>query len=96
FDEETRAVAGWVLDQMLVMLHPFMPFVTEELWHALGERDNDLILARWPQPDATVDPAAKAEVEWLIALVSGFRTAKNELGIAPGAKLEAWLPEPSD
>ncbi|EGD57885.1 valyl-tRNA synthetase [Novosphingobium nitrogenifigens DSM 19370] len=96
FDAETKAVAGWVLDQILVMLHPFMPFVTEELWHALGERETDLILARWPEPGAAVDAGAKAEVEWLIALVSGFRTAKNELGIAPGAKLEAWLPEPSE
>ncbi|WP_028641924.1 valine--tRNA ligase [Novosphingobium acidiphilum] len=100
FDDETRAVAGWVLDQILVMLHPFMPFVTEELWHALASpthpREADLILARWPQPGAAVDAAAKAEVEWLIALVSGLRTARNELGLAPGAKLEAWLPEPSD
>ena len=100
FDDETRAVAGWVLDQILVMLHPFMPFVTEELWHALASpthpREADLILARWPQPGGAVDAAAKAEVEWLIALVSGLRTARNELGLPPGAKLEAWLPEPSD
>ena len=100
FDDETRAVAGWVLDQILVMLHPFMPFVTEELWHALASpthpREADLILARWPQPGAAGDAAAKAEVEWLIALVSGLRTARNELGLPPGAKLEAWLPEPSD
>ncbi|WP_353229538.1 valine--tRNA ligase [Novosphingobium sp.] len=96
FDDETKAVAGWVLDQILVMLHPFMPFVTEELWHALGERHDDLIVAQWPAPAAHVDPAAKAEVEWLIALVSGFRTAKNELGLPPGARLEAWLPEPSE
>ncbi|WP_226019150.1 valine--tRNA ligase [Novosphingobium sp. FKTRR1] len=100
FDAETRAVAGWVLDQILVMLHPFMPFVTEELWHALSDpahpREQDLIVARWPEPQASVDPAAKAEVEWLIALVSALRGAKNELGIAPGARLEAWLPEPSD
>jgi valyl-tRNA synthetase len=89
FDDETRAVAGWVLDQILVMLHPFMPFVTEELWHALGARDNELIVARWPAPQAGVDAAAKAEVEWLIALVSALRTAKNELGIAPGAR---WRP----
>ncbi len=95
FDDETRAVAGWVLDQILVMLHPFMPFVTEELWHALGERSAELIVAEWPAPAAEVDPAAKAEVEWLIALVSGLRGAKNELGIAPGARLEAYLPEPS-
>ncbi|MBU6266315.1 MAG: valine--tRNA ligase [Sphingomonadales bacterium] len=95
FDAETRAVAGWVLDQILVMLHPFMPFVTEELWSKLGARDNDLILARWPQPNATVDAQATREVEWLIALVGNLRTAKNELGLAPGARLEAWLPEPS-
>ena len=95
FDDETRAVAGWVLDQILVMLHPFMPFVTEELWHALGERSAELIVAEWPAPQANVDLAAKAEVEWLIALVSNLRGAKNELGIAPGARLEAFLPEPS-
>jgi valyl-tRNA synthetase len=95
FDDETRAVAGWVLDQILVMLHPFMPFVTEELWHALGARSAELIVAEWPAPQASVDPAAKAEVEWLIALVSNLRGAKNELGIAPGARLAAYLPEPS-
>ena len=88
---ETRAVAGWVLDQILVMLHPFMPFITEELWHALGERDNDLILAQWPAPDASVDADAKAETEWRIALVREIRSAKNELGIAPGARLNAFV-----
>ncbi len=45
---ETRAVAGWALDQILVMLHPFMPFITEELWHAQGERPYDLIVANGP------------------------------------------------
>ncbi len=95
FDEETKSVAGWVLDQILVMLHPFMPFITEELWNAQGERPYELILAKWPAPSAAVDPAAKEEVEWLIALTSNIRTAKNELGIAPGAKLEAYLEAPS-
>lgn len=95
FDDETRAVAGWVLDQILVMLHPFMPFVTEELWNKTGTRAGELIVAAWPQPTAAVDATAKREVEWLIALVSALRTAKNELGIAPGAKLDAYLPEPS-
>ena len=95
FDDETKAVASWVLDQILVMLHPFMPFVTEELWHALGDREGELIVAAWPAPEASVDAAAKREVEWLIALVSALRTAKNELGIAPGARLEAYLPDPS-
>ncbi len=88
---ETRAVAGWVLDQILVMLHPFMPFITEELWHALGQRANDLIVAEWPAPEAVVDAEAKAETEWRIALVREIRSAKNELGIAPGARLNAFV-----
>jgi valyl-tRNA synthetase len=96
FDEETKAVAGWVLDQILVMLHPFMPFVTEELWDKLGTRDTALIVSAWPKPDATVDAEAKREVEWLIALIGNLRGAKVELGLAPGARLEAYLPEPSD
>jgi len=95
-DEETRAVAGWVLEQILVMLHPFMPFITEELWHAQGARPYELIVAKWPEPRAKADPAAKAEVEWLIDLTRSLRTAKNELGLPPGAKLEAWLATPSD
>ena len=95
-DEETKTVAGWVLDQILVMLHPFMPFITEELWHAQGTRPYELIVAKWPEPAASADAAAKAEVEWLIDLTRSLRTAKNELGLAPGAKLEAWLATPSD
>ncbi len=94
-DDETRAVAGWALDQILVMLHPFMPFITEELWHAQGERPYELILAKWPEPSAKIDPQAKAEIEWLIDLTRNLRAAKNEIGLAPGAKLEAWLAQPS-
>ena len=96
FDEETRVVAGWALDQILVMLHPFMPFITEELWSKQGDRaDYPLITASWVDPQAEVDAEAKAEIDWLIALTSAIRTAKNELGIAPGAKLEAFCPAPS-
>lgn len=99
FDEESKIVAGWVLDQIFVMLHPFMPFITEELWNAMAPegkaRDYELILAKWPVPEASVNDAAKSEVEYLIALTSGLRTAKNELGIPPGTKLEAWMEGPS-
>ncbi len=96
-DEETKAVAGWTLDQIFVMLHPFMPFITEELWSKQGERANHpLITAGWVDPQAEVDPAAKAEIDWLIALTGAVRTAKNELGIAPGAKLEAFCPAPGE
>lgn len=94
-DDETKAVAGWVLDQILVMLHPFMPFVTEELWHALGARNYDLIVAKWPEPKADVDAAAVAEINWLISLVTEVRSAKNELGIPPGARLNAYVRDAS-
>ena len=89
FDEETKAVAGWVLDQILVMLHPLMPFVTEELWGALGERANyPLITARWPEPGATVDAEEKADIEWLINLVSQIRSVRSELNVPAGKVLE--------
>ncbi|MEM1133970.1 MAG: valine--tRNA ligase [Pseudomonadota bacterium] len=94
--DETRTVAGWVLDQIFVMLHPFMPFITEELWHAMAPEDSprgyDLITAKWPNPRATVDTDAKAEIDWIIGFTTAMRSAKNELGIAPGAKLDCWFP----
>ncbi|MEC7931604.1 MAG: valine--tRNA ligase [Pseudomonadota bacterium] len=86
-DEETRAVAGWAFDQILVMLHPFMPFITEELWNLTGARANELIVAQWPQALAAVDQEAQAEIDWLIRLVSAIRTARTELNVPPGAKL---------
>ena len=86
-DDETKAVAGWAFDQILVMLHPFMPFITEELWHLTGERANELIVAQWPQALAAVDTDAQAEIDWLIRLVSAIRTARTELNVPPGAKL---------
>ena len=97
--DETRTVAGWVLDQIIVMLHPFMPFITEELWHSMaaetGGRDYDLIVAKWPQPKAEVDVQAKAEVDWLIKLISEVRSAKVELNIAPGTKMTAHVGDAS-
>ncbi|RDE06455.1 valine--tRNA ligase [Sphingomonas aracearum] len=87
-DEETKAVAGWVLDQILVLLHPFMPFITEELWHALSPRDHDLIVAAWPSADArSLDPEASREIDWLIRLVSEVRSSRTELNVPPGARL---------
>jgi valyl-tRNA synthetase len=97
---ETREVAGWALDQILVMLHPFMPFITEELWHAQaknfgGERPYDLIVAKWPDPRAEVSKDATDAIDWVIDLTTNVRSAKNELGIAPGAKLAAFVPSAS-
>jgi valyl-tRNA synthetase len=98
--DETRLVAGWVLDQIIVMLHPFMPFITEELWHSMasetGGRNYDLIVAKWPEPKAEIDADAKAEVDWLIRLISATRTAKVELNIAPGTKMTAHVRDGDD
>jgi valyl-tRNA synthetase len=92
-DDETKAVAGWVLDQILVMLHPFMPFITEELWTGLGDREAyPLITAKWPEPKAERDAEAGADIDWLIKLVSELRGAKAELGLPPGARLTAHFP----
>ena len=89
---ESKTVAGWVLDQILVLLHPFMPFITEELWHALADparpRPYELIVAKWPMTDArSLDPEAEKEVDWLIRLVGEIRTARTELNVPPGARM---------
>ncbi|WP_066590468.1 valine--tRNA ligase [Sphingomonas pruni] len=91
-DDETKAVAGWVLDQILVMLHPFMPFVTEELWSRPGGRENNLIVAKWPIADArAIDPGAGKEIDWLIRLVSDIRAARVELEVPPGQRLIGYI-----
>ena len=95
-DPESKAVAGWVLDQILVLLHPFMPFITEELWHAMAPegapRTHDLIVAQWPMADArSLDPAAEQEIDWLIRLVGEIRAARTELNVPPGARLPLYV-----
>ena len=81
FDDETRAVAAWAFDQILVMLHPFMPFVTEELWHSMGERPYELIVAKWPEPEAQRDPDAAREIGGLVEVIDQVRAMRAELNI---------------
>ena len=95
FDEETKRVASWAFDQILVMLHPLMPFITEELWSAMGERPYELIVAKWPDPQAQVDPHAKREMDWLVRLVSEVRSARTELNVPPSAKLNLFAADAS-
>ena len=88
---ETRATAAWVLDQALKLLHPISPFITEELWGQTAEfgppRASLLIGAPWPDlPQAWIDPAAEAEIDWIIALVTEVRSVRTELRIAPSAR----------
>lgn len=66
---ETQRTMAWVLEQCFTLLHPFMPFITEELWALTGTRDQMLALTPWPEylTDALVDPAAQAEMDWTIS-----------------------------
>ncbi len=87
-DDETKIVAGWVFDQILVMLHPFMPFITEELWDKMGDRGGHLLIhAKWPKPDAQIDAEANDEIGWLIRMVSQIRTTRTDLNVPPSARL---------
>jgi valyl-tRNA synthetase len=80
--DETRAAAAWTLDEILKLLHPFMPFVTEELWNVTGG-DELLVLAAWPLHDGLDDPAAEAEIGWVIDLITAIRSVRAEMNIAP-------------
>jgi valyl-tRNA synthetase len=86
--EETRAVMAFVLRETLKLLHPVMPFITEELWSNFGHRGKHgaLIGQPWPTPPA-VDPAADAELNWLVELISEIRSTRSELNVPPAAKL---------
>jgi valyl-tRNA synthetase len=87
---ETRATAAWTLAQLLHLLHPLTPFVTEELWlRRYGAPGGPLIAASWPELDpALVDGEAEAELDWLIRAISALRAARSELDVPPAAKLK--------
>jgi len=84
--DETRAMTAWVRDEILRLLHPFTPFVTEELWRVTAEggpaRDGLLALARWPRHDGLDDLEAEAEIGWVIDLVTAIRSVRAEMNIA--------------
>jgi valyl-tRNA synthetase len=88
---ETRAVTAWTLDQILKMLHPFMPFITEELWAHMVEygvkRDDLLALSQWPSLDGLVERDAVDEVNWVVNLVSEIRSVRTEMSVPAGAKI---------
>lgn len=86
--KEAQACAAYVLEQTYKLLHPFMPFITEELWaHTAGEgasRDTLLCHADWPAPEFS-DENSAADINWLIDLVTGIRSARSEMNVPPGA-----------
>lgn len=90
--DETRAMTAWIFDQLLILLHPVMPFVTEELWALTGEwgtpRDGMLMLAHWPRDlDRLIDPGADQEMDWVIRLITAVRSVRAELNVPAGAKI---------
>jgi valyl-tRNA synthetase len=111
---ETRAMVAWARDEILKLLHPFMPFITEELWAVTAKRDGLLVLAEWPRKAAGLtaeqaalmattgpndgllppvlvaldaadfsDPAAEAEIGWVVDLVTAIRSVRAEMNIPP-------------
>lgn len=85
---ETQATMAWVIDQCLILLHPIMPFITEELWGTLGRRDTMLAHADWPTYGAElVDPAADREMNWVISLIDAVRSARAQMHVPAGAKI---------
>ena len=92
---ESRATAAWTLDQILKLLHPFMPFLTEELWARTGAagpaRESLLIVADWPVLDGLADAAADGEIGWLIDLISQIRSVRMEINVPAGAMIPLVL-----
>ena len=85
---EVQAATKWALENALRLLHPFMPFVTEELWEKTGSRANPLMLDSWPSlPESLIKPEADAEVTWLIEAITEIRSVRAEMNVPAGAKV---------
>jgi valyl-tRNA synthetase len=92
---ETRATAGWVLDQLLLLLHPFMPFITEELWAEMADtRDQSLINSPWPRHTGLGNADAAAEIDWVVRAVSQIRSVRAEMNVPPRAEIPLFLGNP--
>ncbi len=87
--DETRATAAWVLDQILHLMHPIMPFITEELWEQMGtERSAPMISAPWPElDDSLIDHEANAEMDWVVRLISLVRGLRSEMNVPVKAEI---------
>ena len=84
---ETRASVAWAFDQILLLLHPFMPFITEDLWGKTATRSHMLIDAEWPTYAGLGDAKADAEMDWVIRLISEIRSVRSEMNVNAGAKI---------
>jgi valyl-tRNA synthetase len=89
---ETRATMAWVLDQCMILMHPIMPFITEELWGLTGNRQKMLVHADWPTYGTEIiDQTADAEINWVISLIDEIRSARTQMRVPVGLKLPMVL-----
>ncbi len=93
--EETRQTLGWVLDQCLILLHPIMPFITEELWGTTAARTKQLVHADWPTYTTAdlLDPEADRELNWVIGLIEAVRSARAQMHVPAGLKVPMIVTE---
>jgi valyl-tRNA synthetase len=86
---ETRQTMAWVLDQCLILLHPIMPFITEELWGQTAKRDKHLVHADWPSYTTAdlLDEAADRELNWVTTLIENIRSARAQMHVPAGLKV---------
>jgi len=93
--EETQATAAFVLDEIIKLLHPFMPFITEELWRVKGEegtpRKSMLALSDWPTLSGLEDQKAESEIGWVVDLITSIRSVRMEMNIAGGTQIPLQL-----
>ena len=98
--KETRAATAWVIDQILLIGQPMIPFVTETLWRKLGEaagieRPGFLMQQQWPKYDIAVSPQAEAEMDWVVNVISEIRSVRSEMNVPPSLQMEATLKDAS-
>jgi valyl-tRNA synthetase len=81
--KETQAMVAWARDEIVKLLHPFMPFITEELWSVTAKRGELLALAQWPTYTGLEDAAAENEIGWVVDLVTAVRSMRSEMNVPP-------------
>jgi valyl-tRNA synthetase len=98
---ETRETCAWVLDRILQLLHPFMPFITEELWARTAAtatpRESMLMLSRWPDLSGiSSDEGALAEMKWVIDLIANIRSVRTEMNVPPATRIGLILKDANE
>jgi valyl-tRNA synthetase len=90
--ETSLRVLVHILDTSLRLLHPFMPFVTEEIWQHLPHQGSTIMLARWPEADpALIDPSSEETMNTLMDMVRGIRNVRSEYNVDPGRRIKAQI-----